>query len=101
MNSKQALALIQAERKEQIEKHGYTIVRDRGTYFIGDLLDAAEQIHNHKLKWAWVRGIYNKKTLQQRLIIAGAFCLAENEVFGHNPDADDLLQTIIAELTEL
>lgn len=100
MNSKQALAAIKAERKKQISK-GHTIQEDRERYESNYLLKFAEAIYlKQKVrKFIWINRLILKPN-DVRLIIAGAFCLAEIEVFGDNPNAKDLLQTIISDLTE-
>lgn len=78
------IELIAKERDEQIEKHGYTIEDDKKHNQNGVLLDAAvATIRGHFLDdfpKHWNRNITRQiinKPLEERLIIAGAFILAE------------------------
>lgn len=99
---KAGIELITQERKEQIEKHGFSLERDKH-YTNGELFQAAsfclelKSCQDEKGRWVspskmlfkWPKGwgikaerkIRNKSRLEQ-LVIAGAFFMAENDRLG-------------------
>ena len=94
---KTGMELIAQERKEQIEKHGWSLEHDQD-YGSGQLLQAArfciDQVNNRELgcneesiKWpdGWDPYFENKirnKSIIEQLIVAGAFFMAENDRIG-------------------
>jgi len=92
--NKTGIELIAQERKEQIEKHGWSIEHDKD-YSNGQLIQAAEfcreQAYNsttgcktEACKWpdGWIKHFENKvrsKDFVSQLIVAGAFYMAEND----------------------
>lgn len=96
---KTGIELINEERKEQIEKHGWSLDHD-ASYADGQLKQAAlfcyEQariklgiIYHEKIKWpdGWIKHfedkIRNKSAIEQ-LVVCGAFYLAEYDRTDYN-----------------
>lgn len=87
------IELIKTERKEQIEKHGFSLEKDREFYQKKELVQAAyyclmlAEFGNHAGKnrfWpeGWDRYFEHKiinKNVIGKLTVAGAFLMAENE----------------------
>jgi hypothetical protein len=79
------IELIAEERREQIEKHGRTIERDVKENPAGQLIIGAMNLLHKKCYWqdfdaSWNRVICErmaKKSIKERLIIAGALIAAE------------------------
>lgn len=77
--------MISKERKEQIEKHNFTVEND-SRYSRNELIKGALfAINSDVFEWprGWDSGFRNtilKKTKPQRLAIAGAFLAAEIDV---------------------
>ncbi len=81
-DNKTGIELIAQERKEQIEKHGFSIIEDAKFYNDNELLKAAMFCLNPEFH-EWPRGwdiIFRKKILQksakERAVVAGAFIAA-------------------------
>lgn len=101
-NMKTGIELIAQERKEQIEKHGFTIEKYYRYYVNGELLQAAcfcLELADPKLYFVqelaalktwpkkWDVKFKNKivrKSKVEKLIVAGAFFMAENDRVGNN-----------------
>jgi hypothetical protein len=86
---KTGIELIAQERKEQIEKHGYTLELDAG-YRNKQLVQAAEYCFMLTGLWNksvfWPEGWDNKtairiagKSIVEQLVIGAAFLMAEND----------------------
>ncbi len=79
------IELITQERAEQLSKHGYSTHGDRQLNSKGQLRKAAYMLIDHgafinDAPEGWDKGIWNKmkrKTVKERLIIAGALIAAE------------------------
>jgi hypothetical protein len=76
--------LIAKERREQIEKHGRLVIKDVSTNSNGELLTAAIKMTGKigGIPWPehWKKDIcekMDKKSPEEKLIIAGAFIAAE------------------------
>lgn len=94
---KSGIELIAQERKEQIEKHGYTVERDVATNCNHQLVDAAtdliffqDPLLMEKLvdnpPDGWNREIWAKmcrKPYVERLALAGAFIAAELDIINY------------------
>lgn len=94
---KQGIELIADERREQIEKHGWSLDHDK-YYSKGQLIQAAifckEQAENklsgstvESVKWPEGWNVYfehkvRSKTPIQQLVVCGAFYMAENDRTG-------------------
>lgn len=84
-DKKTGIELIAVERKEQIEKHGKTHVKDILENSNGQMIKAAhELLHKHPGNMGfpaeWDRAVVHRmasKNLRERLIIAGALIAAE------------------------
>lgn len=84
METKTGIQLIAHERKEQIKKHKRTVEDDVKYNNVGQLRQAAAslmgQLNNNQVPENWDTQIWDKmlkKTLKERLIIAGALIAAE------------------------
>jgi hypothetical protein len=85
-----AIELINKERAEQIAKHGRTLKRDKEQNTDGQLAEAANKLlfHGNDIPEAplpWDRDIWARmcaKPRRERLIIAGALLLAEEDRLG-------------------
>lgn len=102
MHMKTGIELIKDERQEQIQKHGFSLERDKH-YVNGELFQAAsycselKSVQNERGQWVspakmlfkWPKGwgikherkIRNKTRVEQ-LIVSGAFFMAENDRLG-------------------
>lgn len=90
--NKTGIELIRAERAEQIEKHGRDLDHDKAFNADGQLLAAATALdcpkYLHRLRnkpRAWDKNIWERmigKSKVERLTIAGALLMAENERLG-------------------
>lgn len=80
---KTGIELIGQERKEQIEKHGYTTDIDKDVNKYCELLGAAEYIINkdrNKFPLRWHLSLmekFDKKSRIEQLTVAGALIAAE------------------------
>lgn len=98
---KPGIELIIEERKEQIEKHGYTALHDDEFESDGKLVMAAEAAidgDDGDFPAHWEAGAINRicsKPYKERLIIGGALYLAERERI------DRRIKEIAAEIDKL
>lgn len=103
------LELISAERKEQIEKHGRTLERDKALNCYGQLFIAA---HNLMMPdgsplpstpMGWDKGLFDAmcmKPRRERLVIAGALLMADNDRRGA-PAWSGTIVSIAREIEEI
>jgi uncharacterized protein YegP (UPF0339 family) len=80
----QGILLPVRERHEQINKHGYDLVRDRKFYQNGELVDAAmffltgdPKLYPPKWDQKYKVSVLSRKTILQRIVIATALLMAE------------------------
>lgn len=111
---KTGIELIAIERREQIEKHGWSLEHDRD-YARGQLLQAAEFCLDQARRkqtgigvdiqtWpeGWLKhfeGKIRSKSVIQQYIVAGAFYLAEHDRTGD--DYSKIINQIAAEIDRL
>lgn len=92
---RKGIELIKEERREQIEKHGFSLEKDAKYYQNGELGEAAMFCKNlvqlkigtldrefHKWPDGWSKHFEEKirnKNIIGQLTVCGAFCLAEYE----------------------
>lgn len=109
------IELIAQERKEQIEKHGWSLEHD-AKYKNGELLQAAKFAEmatgrgigfDGAIGAHWPKGWSNHlrrkiilKTKSQALVVAGAFYMAENDRLGENKYREDI-ERVAAEIDRL
>jgi hypothetical protein len=118
---KTGIELIAQERKEQIEKHGFTFEKYDRYYTHGELLQAAcfclnlanpqyyflEERDQHIIpRWPkkWDVNFKNKivrKSKIGQLIVAGAFFMAEGDRIGHSDLYNPYIKKIAAEIDRL